>query len=125
MTVEEILALCLAKKASYVDYPFGEVPICLKVSGRIFAQIYPKSRDAKITLKCTPAMGDFYRQMYPGIVVRGYHCPPLQQPFWNTLPLDGSVPDDELGVMIDEAYDAVLQKLPKEIRLELIKSENT
>jgi predicted DNA-binding protein (MmcQ/YjbR family) len=47
MTVEEILTFCLRKKASYVDYPFGEVPICLKVRGRIFAQIYPKLNDAR------------------------------------------------------------------------------
>ena len=64
-------------------------------------------------------MGDFYRQLYPETVVRGYHCPPVQQPFWNTVYLNGVVLDDELKRMIDHAYDAVIAKLPKKIQKEL------
>ena len=50
------------------------------------------------------------RQVYPGVVVRGYHCPPVQQPYWNTIyPED--FPDEDLLNMIDHAYDTVLHKL--------------
>ncbi len=35
-----------------------------------------------------PNAADFYRRMYPGVVVRGYHCPPVQQPYWNTIELE-------------------------------------
>ena len=43
---------------------------------------------------------------YPEKVVRGYHCPPVQQPYWNTIFLD-DFPGDVLKDMIDLAYDTV------------------
>ena len=46
------------------------------------------------------------------MVVRGYHCPPMQQPYWNTIDLD-KFDKDTLFQMIDEAYDEVLKHLPK------------
>lgn len=119
MTIDEIIAYCLEKKSSYVDYPFGDIPICVKVHNRIFAQVYPKLTDYKVTLKCQPMMGDFYRQLYPNTVVRGYHCPPIQQPYWNTIYLNGIVTDDELKTMIDQAYNAVVLKLPKNLQKEI------
>lgn len=76
-------------------YPFGDIPICYKLEGKIFAQIYPNQEDFKITLKCTADAGQFYRQVYSGVVVRGYHCPPVQQPYWNTVYLE-DFPDEEL-----------------------------
>lgn len=119
MGLQDIINYCSSKHKSYIDYPFGEIPICFKLSGKIFAQIYPKEEDYKITLKCEPITADFYRQVYPGIVVRGYHCPPVQQPFWNTIYID-KISEDELLNMIDHAYDCVLksfsQKKQREIR---------
>jgi predicted DNA-binding protein (MmcQ/YjbR family) len=52
-------------------------------------------------------------------VTRGYHCPPIQQPHFNTVSLDGSVPRDVLIEMIDHAYDTVVAKMPKYIQKEL------
>ena len=112
--MDSIQAYCLAKPQAYEDRPFGEYPICYKVAGKIFAQLYPD----KITLKCTPFQGEMFRQAYPGIVVRGYHCPPVQQPYWNTIDLT-RFPEEELPNMIDLAYDAVIAKLSKKLRLEL------
>jgi predicted DNA-binding protein (MmcQ/YjbR family) len=119
MNTDEILACCLEKKNAYIDFPFGDIPVCVKVCGKLFAQIYPRTNDYKITLKCEPLFGDFYRQRYPGTVVRGYHCPPVQQPFWNTVHLHGDVPEEELRRMIDHAYRVVVSKLPKKLRAEL------
>ena len=62
--------------------------------------------------------GDFYRTQYPGTVMRGYHCPPVQQPFWNTVYI-GKIPEEVLCTMMDEAYEAVIQKLPRRFQLEL------
>ena len=103
-----IRSYCLSKPKSYEDRPFGEHPVCIKVNGKIFAQIYPD----KITLKCTRFQGELFRQSYPGIVVRGYHCPPVQQPYWNTIDL-ARLPAEELTCMIDLAYEAVLSGFPK------------
>ena len=54
--------------------------------------------------------------MFPNIVVRGYHCPPIQQPYFNTLPPDGEVPYEMIIEMIDLSYKTVVEKLPKYIQ---------
>lgn len=118
MKIEEIRNYCLSKHKAYKTYPFGEIPICYKVNNRIFAQIYPNAEDFKITLKCTAEVGDFYRRMYPNIVVRGYHCPPVQQPYWNTVYLT-DFPDDELINMIDHAYDTVIKSFSKKVQKQI------
>ena len=111
MLYPEILALCLKKPGAEETLPFGPWPICYKVRGKIFAQVYPD----KVTLKCTAFSGEALRQAYPGIVVRGYHCPPVQQPYWNTILLE-HFPEEQLPILIDHAYDTVVQKLPKKDR---------
>lgn len=120
MNQNEIIAYCLTKKKSYIDYPFGDIPICIKVNKKIFAQIYPNANDFKITLKCEPMFGDFYRNVYPNTVVRGYYCPPVQQPFWNTIYMNSIVSDEEIKIMIDHAYQIVIEKLPKKVKKEIL-----
>ncbi|WMJ22368.1 MmcQ/YjbR family DNA-binding protein [Paludicola sp. MB14-C6] len=119
MTVQEIIDICLSYHGAYIDYPFGEIPICIKVCNHIFAQVYPKASDCKITLKCDAMYGDFYRTKYKNTVVRGYHCTPIQQPYWNTIYLNGIVDDNELKQMIEHAYVVVVNKLTKKEKLEL------
>ncbi len=123
MTLEEIKTYCLEKNRAYEDYPFGDIPICCKVNNKIFAQIYPYKDDYKITLKCTAEFGQFYRMAYPGKVVHGYHCPPVQQPYWNTIYLE-DFPDEELLNMIDHAYDTVINSFSKRVQRELFKTES-
>lgn len=118
MEASKILEYCLNKKGAYEDFPFGEIPICVKINNKIFAQIYPNSHDYKITLKCNPDSANFYRQIYPEIVTRGYHCPPVQQPFWNTIDLN-HIPEEELLNMIDHAYEQVFLSFSKKIQKEL------
>lgn len=123
MNADEITAYCLQKKGAYIDFPFGAIPACVKVCSRIFAQVYPKADDYKLTLKCDPVLGGLYRQAYPGTVLRGYHCPPVQQPFWNTVYLNGGISDAEIKMMIDHAYGVVVSKLPKRLQKELSDSQ--
>ncbi|WP_236354844.1 GNAT family N-acetyltransferase [Konateibacter massiliensis] len=103
---------CMKKPCTYESRPFGEYPICYRVSGKIFAQLTPREDWFKITLKTNPDSADFYRSLYPGVVVRGYHCPPVQQPYWNTIELN-EFSFDTLCQMIDEAYDEVVGHLTK------------
>ncbi len=122
MTPETIKTYCQMKHKACETYPFGDVPICYKLNGKIFAQLYPYEYDYKITLKCTAEAGEFYRMVYPGKVVRGYHCPPVQQPYWNTVYLD-DFPDEELLNMIDLAYDTVFQSFSKKVQKEILEDE--
>lgn len=119
MTREEIHALCMAMHGAQETYPFGPVPVCYKLGGRIFAQLYPYAEDDKITLKCTEETGRTYRMVYPDHVRRGYHCPPVQQPYFITITLDG-FPDDELQYLIGCAYDAVLHGLSRKAQRALL-----
>lgn len=122
MTTDEILNYCLTKNGAYIDYPFGDIPICVKVEKRLFAQMYPKADDYKITLNCDMMTGEFFRNLYPNVVVRGYHCPPIQQPYFNTVHLNRGVPDEELIKMIDHSYQVVVKKLTKSVQKQLLDS---
>ncbi|MCL2194748.1 MAG: MmcQ/YjbR family DNA-binding protein [Oscillospiraceae bacterium] len=125
MTLPEIEAYCLAKPGAYVDYPFNEFPV-IKVKapsqdkGSIFAMPFVLREQPVVTLKCDMMTGDHWRQLFPGTVTRGYHCPPVQQPYFNTVLLDGTVPSDMLLDMIDHAYAVVVAKLPKKYQKEII-----
>jgi len=126
----EIVDYCLCKQGAYVDFPFGPDCLVIKVKapsqekGRIFAQIFMLRGEPKLTLNCTPESAEFYRKVYPNSVTRGFHCPPIQQPHFNTLSLDGLIPDAEIKHMINHAYEVVVSKLPKYFRVLLSDVEN-
>lgn len=116
MTVDEIISYCLEKNGAYIDFPFGDIPMCMKVANRLFAQIYPRPEDRKITLNCDRFLGEILRDRFPGIVVRGYHCPPMLQPYFNTIYLNNEISDEDLKSMIDHSYAVVVGKLSKKAR---------
>ncbi|MEA4963747.1 hypothetical protein SDC9_126182 [bioreactor metagenome] len=117
--LEELIQYCCSKKKAYIDYPFGIEPICIKVNGKIFAEIYPKESNYKITLKCEPILADFFRNQYPDIVVRGYHCPPVQQPYRNTVWIN-KIDDNILYGMIDHSYEQVIKSFSKKVQKEIL-----
>jgi Uncharacterized protein conserved in bacteria len=118
--IQSIEQYCLNQLGAYETRPFGEYPICYKVMGKIFAQLNPEEKFYKLTLKSEPEKAYFYRQLYPGIIVRGYHCPPIQQPYWNTVDLDAFSDMELLFQMIDEAYSAVVGKFSKKAKMQLL-----
>ena len=129
MTQQQIVDTCLALPGAYLDYPFGpDVAVCKvrapsQEAGRIFAQAFVLKGEPVATFNCDRPTGEFYRQLYPAAVTRGWHCPPVMQPYFNTVKLDGSVPDEELLRMIDHAYRVVRAKLPKYAQRELKKED--
>ena len=125
MTHEKILKYCLAKNGAYEDRPFGEGTTVVKVEKRIFAQLFFLKGVPMLTFNGDAMTGDFYRNTYPNDVKRGYHCPPVQQPYFNTVDLTGSVPDEEILRMLDSSYKYVVGKLPKKIQRKIeVGSEN-
>lgn len=112
MKYSELLDYCLSKKGAYIDHPFGPESDIIKIEGKIFAQLFILKGKETVTLKCECMTGDFYRQLYPGVIVRGYHCPPVQQPYFNTFSLE-SVSDELIIEMTDHSYATVVGKLPK------------
>ena len=117
MTDQEILAYCLRKPGAYLDQPFGPESVCVKAQGHIFASLMLQK--PWLSLKCEPAYGLMMRQRYPDTVRRGYHCPPIQQPYNNTITLDGTVDDTTLLEMIDHSYARNQRKMTKAERAAL------
>lgn len=138
MDIHEIMAVYAQYPAVTLDFPFGPAPACYRLGGRIFAEVYPVgvrgalrillqddriSREAMIpmiTLRCEPAYGDFFRQQYPGVVLRPYHYPPRQQSYGNTVFVDGRVNEPAIRAMIGHAYSYVLGKLPKRTQADIL-----
>ena len=67
--------------------------------------------------------GEFYRQLYPDVIVRGYHCPPVQQPYFNTFPIN-EISDELIHEMADHSYVTVVGKLPKYKQKNLLNMSN-
>lgn len=116
---QELLRYCLLKKGAYVDHPFGDDSDIVKVRNRIFAQLFFLKGAPMLTLNGDALRNDLYRQLYPDCIKRGYHCPSVQQPYFNTINLEGGIPKEELLEMIDNSYRYVVGKLPKKIQKEL------
>ena len=119
MSKDEIIEYCLNKNKAYIDYPFGDIPICFKVNKKIFAELYPLDNDYKITLKCDAFLAELYRKQYPNDIVRGYHCPPMHAIYRNTVYINKTVDDKLIFEMIDHSYDEVIKSFSKKVQKEM------
>ncbi|MEK0317192.1 MmcQ/YjbR family DNA-binding protein [Cohnella sp. 56] len=109
MDIKSIIKYILTQKGAYKDYPFGDEPLVLKVAGKMFALVDERGEPPSVSLKCDPVLAESLRQQYEA-VIPGYH---LNKTHWNTVRLDGTVPDADLKAMIDHSYEAVVSKLKK------------
>lgn len=110
-----MIAACLAKPGSVEDYPFGEEVAVFKVAGRMFALLTLDAAPARLNLKCDPHLANALRDRYDA-VTPGYHA---NKRHWNTIVLDGSVPEEELVELIDHSYALVVGGLTRAQRREL------
>lgn len=100
----EAIAFCSKLADVYEDMPFHDtnwVVIRHKVNKKVFAWIYEREGNIWINIKCDPEWRDFWRGAYES-VVPGYH---LNKEHWNSIILNGTVPDKEIERMIEESYD--------------------
>lgn len=88
-----------------------------QIGGKLFAAVCLDDQDQPyyITLKLDPAEGDFLRGQYEDILP-GYY---MNKTHWNSVRAQGSVPDDLLRNLLDEAYRLVLHALPKKKQWEI------
>lgn len=110
MNRDEVIAYCLAKPAAEETYPFGDGVMVVRVGGKMFALVMLGGQS--VNLKCDPDLALELRDRFAA-VAPGYH---QNKRHWNTVTLDGSVPDDELMEMIDHSYDLVFASLTKRVR---------
>jgi predicted DNA-binding protein (MmcQ/YjbR family) len=106
----DLLAYCLAKPGAIQDEPW-EGDLVAKVGGKIFSF----NGDATLGVKCgrnTDESAEL-RERYPNDVTMMAY---IGRFGWNTVHIDGAVPDDELLELVDASYDAVVAGLPKSKR---------
>jgi len=104
-----------AKPGAYVDYPFDEHTRVYKLGGKkgkMFALISENEDPLRINLKCDPADALALRAEHTAIIP-GYH---MNKKLWNTVILDGSLPDSLVAEMIDQSYALIVSSLPLKLR---------
>lgn len=108
MNLEVFRAYCLSKKGVTEELPFGEDTLVFKVMGKMFA-LTSISAFSSINLKTDPEKGAELRERYDA-VRPGYH---MNKKHWNTIVMDGSIPDREIREWTDDSYQLVVAGLTK------------
>src|SRR5881275_2384587 len=112
MDIEAFREYCLTKPHVTEGLPFGPDVVVFKVAGKMFALASLDEVPATVNLKCDPdralELRDRYEQVRPG-----YH---MNKKHWNTVEIEGGIPEAELRKMIDHSYDLVVQGVPRASR---------
>lgn len=111
-----LLAYLSAKPGAAGGYPFGPGALVFKVAGKMFALVGDDERPLTINLKCDPDEALALRAAHPQAITPGYH---MNKQHWNTVLLDGSLPDTLVKEMIDASYELVFASLSKTVREKL------
>ena len=109
MDQHELKAQCLALPGAVEDFPFGDEVSVFKVGGKMFALCHLDGEPLQLSVKCEPELAVPLRATYPAIAP-GYH---LNKRHWNTITLDGSLPDQMVTDLLGDSYDLVAASLPK------------
>ena len=113
-TREEALQYGLSFPDTYQEAPFHDANwqlVRFKGNKKAFLWTYEKDGYVNLNLKAEPMRAMFWRKIYPS-VQPGYH---QNKEHWNTVILDGSIPDDVIKRMIAESYDLVTDSPTKRI----------
>jgi predicted DNA-binding protein (MmcQ/YjbR family) len=105
MDVISLREYCIKKKNPTESFPFGEDTLVFKVNEKIFALVNLDG-DLTINLKCDPGYAIELRERHSS-VIPGYH---MNKKHWNTVLVDGTIPDKEIFSWIDDSYNLVSGK---------------
>jgi len=113
-TREEVLKYGLSFKDTYQEAPFHDPNwqlVRVKGSKKAFLWTYEKDGYVNLNVKVDPERAYIWRTKYKS-VIPGYH---QNKDHWNTVILDGSIPDKDVKAMIAESYDLVSDSPTKRI----------
>lgn len=113
-TREEVLKYGLSFPDTYQDAPFHDPNwqlVRYRANRKAFLWTYEREGNIWINLKVDPRWRDFWRDAFKS-VIPGYH---QNKEHWNTVILDGSIPNKDIQRMIAESYDQVSDSPSKRI----------
>lgn len=113
MHIEEFREYCLDKKCVTESFPFDKETLVFKVCNKMFALTGLDNPEFSINLKCDPERAQELRDAYDGTIMPGYH---MDKKHWNTVYVNGSIPEKLIKELIDHSYDLVVKGLPKKLR---------
>lgn len=109
MEYDVLCAYLMQKPSARRDMPFGADVLVFKVLNKMFALLAWQDEPLTIALKADPVDAIILRREFKA-VKPGYH---LNKKHWNTVTLDGSIPDDEIQRMIDDSYELVVRGMTR------------
>ncbi|MBP5192656.1 MAG: methylated-DNA--[protein]-cysteine S-methyltransferase [Eubacterium sp.] len=113
-TREEALKFGLSLPDTYQDAPFHDDNwqlVRYKANKKAFLWTYERDGFINLNVKADPEMLYVWRMAYDS-VIPGYH---QNKANWNTIILDGSIPDEEVKQMIEHSYDLISDSPTKRI----------
>ncbi|MEW1772109.1 MmcQ/YjbR family DNA-binding protein [Streptomyces sp. NPDC086777] len=116
MTPDRLRAFCLSFNAAEEDFPFNPDTSVFKVLGRMFALSRLDAEPLTVNLKCDPDDAVRLRTDHEGLIAPGYH---MNKRHWNTVTVDGDLPERLVEELIEDSYDLVVAGLPRAERLRL------
>lgn len=105
-TREEALAYGLSFPNTYQEAPFHDPNwqlVRVKGSKKAFLWTYERDGYINLNVKVSPEWRDFWRGAFSS-VIPGWH---QNKEHWNTIILDGTIPESDIQRMIAESYDLV------------------
>ena len=111
---KEALEFGLSFQNTYEERPFHDQTwqlVRVKESKKAFLWIFERNGYVNLNVKTDPEWRDFWRSTYEAVTA-GYH---QNKEHWNTIVLDGTIPDKDIKRMISESYDLVTYSPTKRI----------
>lgn len=113
-TREEVASFGLTFPDTYMEMPFKDTNwqlIRVKDSKKAFLWIYEREGFINLNVKVSPEWRDFWRNAFKSVVA-GWH---QNKEHWNTIILDGSIPEKDIKNMIAESYALITDSPTKRI----------
>lgn len=100
----EAIQFCNTFEDVYEDYPFHDLNWTIMrhiKNKKVFAWIFEKDEKIWVNVKCEPEWREFWRSAFDS-VIPAFH---LNKNHWNSIILDGTVPEEDIKKMIKESYE--------------------
>jgi predicted DNA-binding protein (MmcQ/YjbR family) len=114
MNIEEYRNFCLSLKEADEGLPFDNKTLVFTVKGKMFSLTNIETFEL-INVKCDPQEAIILREQYEA-VIPGYY---MNKKHWNSIKMDGSIPDQQIKDWIKQSYSLVVSSLSKKIQKEL------